>query len=164
MCWWPDAKGMSLEQVMSAKFSFFDALTTMSLEYGFSGWQEVEKLEDTKIDMVFEQALDDLLSGNINALRSRLNANPDLVSAQTKYGHSATLLHYLGANGVESHRQRTPLNAVELAKLMIDSGANINAKAYMYGGEQTPFDLASTSNHPMKAGISEDLNKILQGY
>ena len=31
--------------------------------------------------------------------------------------HRATLLHYIGANGVEGYRQKTPKNAVKVAEL-----------------------------------------------
>ena len=30
--------------------------------------------------------------------------------------HRATLLHYVGANGVEAYRQKTPPNATEIAR------------------------------------------------
>jgi len=37
--------------------------------------------------------------------------------------HHATLLHYVGANGIESFRQKTPANAVDIARLLLDAGA-----------------------------------------
>src|SRR5687767_9692458 len=44
-----------------------------------------------------------------------------------------TLLHYLGANGVEPFRQHTPKNAVEIVAVLLDAGADVNAEAQMYG-------------------------------
>jgi hypothetical protein len=32
-------------------------------------------------------------------------------------------LHYIGANGVEGERQKTPANAVEVARILLDAGA-----------------------------------------
>ena len=49
--------------------------------------------------------------------------------------HGATLLHYVAANGIENYRQKTPPNIVELTKLLLDSGAAVNAIADLYGRE-----------------------------
>ena len=34
--------------------------------------------------------------------------------------HHATLLHYVGANGVDGYRQRMPANAVEIATILLE--------------------------------------------
>ena len=48
--------------------------------------------------------------------------------------YAATLLHYVGANGVEGYRQQSPPNAVAIARLLLDAGAEVDAFAGMYGG------------------------------
>ena len=161
--WWPQTRGKNADEVMAAQLSMDDCLLTMSREYGFASWQQVEALGETKTDPVFERALDAMLEGNENGLSSLLDETPGLSTAQSRFGHQATLLHYLGANGVETHRQRTPLNAVAIARLLIQRGADIHAEANMYGGRQTPLALASTSAHPEKAGIADELNAVLGG-
>jgi len=161
MSWWPDTGGRSLDAVMAAPLTREDARLTMSREYGFRDWEEVDALGDAAPAPSFEQALEAMLAGDSQELTARLERVPNLATARSAYGHRSTLLHYLGANGVESHRQKTPLNAVELARLLIDHGADITAEANMYGGGQTAFALASTSAHPHNAGIADDLNRIL---
>ena len=161
MSWWPEAIGRDVAGILASPFSKTDALLTISREYGFKTWEAVDALGSKMSDPEFETALDKMLSGDAQSLGDMLKQNPALVSQQSDYGHKATLLHYLGANGVESHRQRTPLNAVELAVLLLEHGADRSAEADMYGGGQTPLALASTSAHPVKAGVSEALNTVL---
>ena len=68
-------------------------------------------------------------------------------------GHGATLLHYVSANGVEGYRQKTPPNVVEITKLLLAAGADVNAKAHCYGGGDTTLGLTATSMHPANAGV-----------
>ncbi|MGD1922938.1 MAG: hypothetical protein ACFB03_01940 [Paracoccaceae bacterium] len=161
--WWPDARHKAVDDVMRAEFTYADAALTMSHEYGFADWDAVEALGDLCSEASFESALDDVLAGDIEALDLRLTREPQLVTARSRYGHRSTLLHYVGANGVESHRQRMPMNAPDVARVLLSHGASIAAKANMYGGGQTPYALASTSAHPHGAGIAEDLNLVLSG-
>ncbi len=163
MCWWPQAIGRTLEDVMAGMFTEADARLTMAREYGFENWDAVEALGGLTSSPAFEAALDGMLAGNLEALRIQLQDQPELATAQSVFGHRATLLHYLGANAVESHRQRTPMNAVAIAELLIEAGADIHAKANMYGGGQTALALAATSAHPRKAGVSDALNRVLAG-
>ncbi len=163
MSWWPDASSRSLDDVMNAGFGLQEAQLTLAREYGFRDWREVDALGNMALRINFEQALDDLQAGEIEKLRQRLDKDPQLATEQSAYGHRATLLHYLGANGVESHRQRMPLNAADLAGLLIGYGASLDAKANMYGGGQTPYALASSSAHPYNANISVELNQVLSG-
>lgn len=157
MCWWTGAIGQSKEAVMRAPFDHNAARETLAREYGFADWQTVAALGDLGVDIRFEQALDAVVCGNTAALGQMLREDPTLATAQSRYGHNATLLHYLGANGVETQRQQTPLNAAELAQILIDAGSDPHAKAGMYGGGQTAFALAQTSAHPFNAGVMDDL-------
>src|SRR5262249_46354124 len=100
----------------------------------------------------FEAAVDAVISGDADTLRRMLAANPELVRERSQREHHATLLHYVGANGVEDERQRTPRNIVEIARILLDAGADIHSIADMYGGSDT-FGLAATSCHPIDAGV-----------
>ena len=162
MCWWPGSEGLTLDEVLTSEFSDADAGLTMCREYGFSDWNAVESSGDLTPNPAFEQALEEMLAGKVKVLRSQLDQAPQLAKERSRYGHQSTLLHYLGANGVESHRQRTPLNAATMAALLISRGASKKAEANMYGGGQTPYALARTSAHPHNAGISDQLNRALQ--
>src|SRR5919206_4396138 len=110
--------------------------------------------------MNFEAAADAVVSGDIAALQRMLRADPDLVRARSERKHHATLLHYVGANGVEDERQRTPKNIVEVARVLLDAGADIHAMADIYRGSDT-FGLAATSCHPRDAGVQIPLLEFL---
>ena len=67
--------------------------------------------------------------------------------------HRSTLLHYLGANGVEGFRQRTPPRAVEIARLLLEAGAEPDALASLYGGQCTTMSMLVSSTPPAQAGL-----------
>jgi ankyrin repeat protein len=61
---------------------------------------------------------------------------------------------------VEGYRQKTPGNAVEVAQILLEAGAEVDALAEIYGRDTT-LDLVATSVHPMRAGVQEPLMKLL---
>jgi ankyrin repeat protein len=77
--------------------------------------------------------------------------------------HHATLLNYVGANGVEDFRQKTPSNAVDIAETLLKAGAAVDAMGDMYRGTTT-LGLVATSIHPLKAGLQKELIDILLKY
>src|SRR5207237_1890538 len=84
--------------------------------------------------------------------------------ARSTRRHHATLLHYVGANGVECGRQKTPENAVEVAKLLLDAGAEVDALADMYDNKCTTMSMLVSSCHPAKAGLQVALAETLLDY
>jgi len=54
----------------------------------------------------------------------------------------------VAANGVENYRQKTPANIVEITKLLLDAGAEVDAEADMYGVPCTTLGLAMTASIP----------------
>jgi ankyrin repeat protein len=74
------------------------------------------------------------------------------------------LLHYVGANGLENYRQKTPKNAVAIAEALLKAGSEVDAEANMYGGGATPIGMVATSFHPWKAGVQNDLTDLLVKY
>ena len=112
-------------------------------------------------DPAFELAIDTLLNGDVEKLRGRLSRDPSLVHRRSAYGHRSTLLHYVGSNGVETYRQKVPLNLAEIARLLLEVGADVNGTADMYGGGTTTLGLLVTSDHPAKAGVTDDVRKVL---
>jgi hypothetical protein len=161
VCWLPGAARKSVDAILAAPFSLGDAHLTIAREYGFKDWAAVLETGDHAPDTCFEAAVDTLIAGNLPQLRQMLNADPGLVRARSPHGHRATLLHYLGANGVETHRQKTPRNAVEIARLLIERGADVDAYAQMYGCGQTTLALVRTSAHPKAAGVADELAALL---
>jgi ankyrin repeat protein len=104
----------------------------------------------------FEAAVDAIVNGDIATLRQLLRSDPELIRARSRRKHRATLLHYVGANGVEDLRQKTPKNAVKVAQVLLKAGAEIDAMADMYGGSTT-MGLIATSVHPFLAGVQNAL-------
>jgi ankyrin repeat protein len=115
-------------------------------------------------DAEFESAADAVVAGDIATLRRMLEANPNLVRARSARDHAATLLHYIAANGHEGWRQKTPKNAVEVARLLLDAGAVPDALAHMYGGDATTMDMLVSSVHPHAAGVQVALVDVLIDY
>jgi ankyrin repeat protein len=78
--------------------------------------------------------------------------------------HRATLLHYVAANGVEGYRQKTPRNAVEVARVLLRAGAEVDALADLYGTRCTTLSLLVSSCHPAQAGVQGDLANVLLDF
>jgi hypothetical protein len=146
-------------------FSGADARAILAREHHFTSFDKLARhLADVKQGAssvaAFEAAVDALVAGDLAALERSLRTNPALVHARSPRTHRATLLHYVGTNGVEGWRQRTPANAVSIAKVLLDAGAAVDALADMYGGATT-LGLVATSLHPQRAGVQLDLLEIL---
>ncbi len=146
--------------------SLADAQFVIARSHGFESWpkfaRHLTEIGRTRSGISnFETAVDAIVSGGLNALESLLNADRALVCARSTREHRATLLHYVSANGVEGYRQRTPGNIVQTAKLLLDSGAEVDAEADVYGGGATTLYLTATGIHPERANVQEELMELL---
>jgi len=160
-CWHPKLVCHSAEDIMGSEFTLDDARETIAREYGFTNWADVEARGANPPDPEFENAVDTLLRGDVEELSQLLAGDPSLVHRRSSFGHRSTLLHYVGSNGVESHRQRVPLNLAEIAQVLVNAGADVNATANIYGGSTT-IGLLVTSDHPATAGVTADVLKVLE--
>jgi ankyrin repeat protein len=134
--------------------------------HGFASWSKfahhVEALERANSPVsIFETAADAIVAGDLPTLRKLLHDRPGLTRERSTREHRSTLLHYVSANGIEDFRQRTPPNIVEVAALLLDSGAAVNAESEAYGGRSTPLNLTATSCHPESAGVQIPLLELL---
>ena len=161
--WHPDLVAKSDEQILNHVFSIDDGKVTIAREHGFKGWNEVESIEGRESDVAFEKAVDTMLSGDLSSLRAQIRETPNLISARSQYGHSATLLHYAGTNGVESYRQVVPLNLAKIVDVLITSGADQNCKANIYGGS-TPRELFESSKHSYESKVYEDVISVFSKH
>lgn len=109
----------------------------------------------------FESAADAVVDGDLAALRRAVGEDPALVRATSLRRHHATLLHYVAANGVEDFRQRTPAGIVEVARFLLDAGAEVDAPNDDYAGGGTALGLVATSIHPHDAGVQLALMEAL---
>jgi hypothetical protein len=146
-----------------------DAQFFIARGHGFESWpvfaKQIQELQrENSPDAGFETAADAIVSGDIRTLERLLRDEPGLIRARSQRTHHGTLLHYVAANGIEDFRQKTPQNIVDIAKLLLDSGADVNAESGAYGGGATTLGLAATSVHPERAGVQEDLMQTLLDY
>jgi hypothetical protein len=159
----PRFRGKSVTDVRAATLDLADAQTVVAAIHAFAGWADLMAFARTNDPEVgrFEEAVDAVVSGDAATLRDLLREHPELVRARSVRRHHATLLHYVGANGVEGSRQRTPPNAVEIAKLLLDAGAEVDAVADLYDAKCTTMSMLVSSEHPAKAGLQAALAELL---
>jgi ankyrin repeat protein len=101
----------------------------------------------------FESAVESVVNGDLGELERLLAEHPRLVHERSALAHRATLLHYIAANGVEDRRQKTPANAVAIARLLLEAGAEADALADMYDGQYPTLSMLVSSAHPARAGL-----------
>src|SRR5687768_9228978 len=143
-----------------------DAQFLMARAHGFEHWADfAHHVEDGPRGpgQEFEAAVDAVVTGDLPALESLIRQHPELIRARSARVHRATLLHYVAANGVEDFRQKTPPNAVAIARLLLEAGAEVDALAETYGGgkAQTTMNLLVSSTHPAEAGLQSALVETL---
>ena len=148
------------------KCALADAQFVIARSHGFMSWpglvQHIEQLAERNSSVAqFEAAADAIVSGDMPTLKRLLEETPGLAQQRSTREHRATLLHYTSANGVEGYRQKTPKNIVQIADLLLKSGAAVDAEADVYGGGSTTLGLAATSVHPEVAGVQEPLLQVL---
>jgi ankyrin repeat protein len=156
-----------IERLRSAKIAkLADAQFVIARLHGFASWpkfaRHVDELQHAdSSDSKFEQAADAIVSGDVATLRRLLDTSPDLIRQRSSREHRSTLLHYVSANGIEDFRQRTPPDIVEIARLLLDRGADVNAESDAYGGRSMTLGLTATSVHPETAGVQIALMELL---
>jgi ankyrin repeat protein len=145
--------------------SLADTQLVLAREHSFESWPKfskyVRELGQTNSAFAqFECAADAVVTGDAAILQEMLHQNRALVHARSPREHRSMLLHYVSANGVEDYRQKTPKNAVEIAAILLDAGAEIDAVANAYG-KGTTLGLTATSIHPLRAGVLIPLLELL---
>lgn len=160
--WHPRLLAAGSEAILAAEFSLDDARLTIAREHGFRDWLHAETLGTVRFNPDFESAVDAILSGDMDKLKTLLQQSPELVRETSPYGHRATLLHYVAANGVETWRQKVPANAVAITQALIAAGAAVEAKMNVYGGKYDTMALLLTSAHPAEAGLTEAIAAVLR--
>jgi ankyrin repeat protein len=172
--WLP--KQIPESELLAAPFDFADAQLALARWYSFADWSRLEQwvaavsVEGSDVRR-FESAVEAVVSGDARTLDRLLREDPDLIRMRSTRVtphdppmHRATLLHYIGANGVEGHRQKTPPNAVEVATMLLRAGAEVDALADMYGGACTTMSMLVSSCHPAQAGLQVALVETLLDF
>jgi len=152
-------------------FSLADAQFLIGSAHGFSSWRDfAAHIDPSKADdgarSLFEKAVDAVVAGDLATLRQLVRDEPALIRMRSAREHHATLLHYVAANGVENFRQKTPKNAVDVARFLLESGSEVDALADTYGSDwwQTTMNLLVSSAHPAIAGLMSPLVDVLADF
>ena len=170
-----DRNNLTDSEIQSAKLSLADAQFIVARAHRFESWpkfaKHIEALNQNGSSVAqFEAAVDAVLTGKLATLKSLLRENPELVRARSTREHHATVLHYVGANGLEGYRQKTPKNVVKVAEILLKVGAGVDADL-AYGSAMrrryperigsTTLGMVATSCHPAAAGVQIPLLDIL---
>jgi ankyrin repeat protein len=171
--WLP--KPIADSEIREAALNIDDARLAVARWYDFRDWAALADFSAAvagdALVRNFESAVEAVVDGDLAGLKSLLVLDPELVRARstriTHFDppiHRCALLHYIGANGVEGFRQRTPPEAVAIARLLLEAGADPNATASLYGGECTTMSLLVSSCHPAQAGLQVALVDVLVDF
>ena len=162
-------------EIRDAALSLDDARLAIARNYDFLDWAAlvdyVEAVSGEGPVHDFEAAVEAVVAGDLDSLQDALRRDPALVHARSSRVccfdppvHRATLLHYIAANGVEAYRQKTPGNAVEIARTLLVAGAEPDALADMYGTPCTTMSMLVSSSHPAEAGLQVALTELLLDF
>ena len=168
-------KFMSSADIQQAPFDLDAARLALARWYTFADWTALKEYVDAvSVDgpvFWFESAVEAIVNGDLATLRTLLRDHSELIRARSTRRspheppvHGATLLHYVAANGVEGHRQKTPANAVEIARTLLEAGAEVDATAGMYRGQYATMSMLVSSAHPAKAGLQPALAELLLDF
>ena len=148
-----------------------DAQLVLAREYGFESWAALKHHVEvgSRIARVqphprFAEALAALDAGDAGRLRALLADDPSLAAARTNldppyhYFTGATLLHHVAGN--PGREARLPANVVEIARVLLDAGADVNASTLGPNGGTT-MGLLVTSKQASDAGVTGPLMELL---
>jgi len=164
------------EEIRAAKLGIADAQLVIARLYNFKDWNALKAYAESVRDasspvFLFESAVEAVIHGDVETLGRLLREHPELVNMRSTWtanfdppNHRATLLHYVAANGVEGHRQVSPKNSAEVARMLLEAGAKADEIADMYGSPCTTMQMLVSSCHPAKAGVQVDLVHVLLDY
>jgi ankyrin repeat protein len=164
--WTEQVEEFAQRQLANKNVRLADAQFVIARSHGFESWNKfikhlVELSKKSSLVARFEAVADAICNGDVKTVKRLLREEPQLINLRSTREHKATLLHYVSANGVEGYRQKTPKNIVEIAKVLLDAGADVDAEADVYGGGATTLGLVGTSVHPFLAGVQNSLMQIL---
>src|ERR1044071_2772181 len=125
-----DRNPVTDEQIRQTGVTPADARAIVAGVHQFESWSDftrhIGELNRKSSPVAqFEAAADAVVKGDTTRLKRLLRDNPDLIRMRSAREHRATLLHYVGSNGVEQYRQKTPKNIVRIAKRCLTRGAGM---------------------------------------
>jgi hypothetical protein len=171
----PQLKGRAPDAVLAHPLALVDAQLVVAREYGFASWaalkhraEIVSRIAQFQPHPRFAEALAALDAGDAGRLRTLLASDPTLVSARTNldppYGYfsAATLLHHVAGNPWRDDR-RLPPNIVEIARVLLEAGADVDAET-IGPNSGTTMGLLVTGKQASDAGVTGPLMDLLLEY
>ena len=140
----PRFKGQSSQAILDASLALADAQFVIAREYGFDSWTKLKQHVELADAVAafrphprFDEAVAAMDAGDVDRLRRLLAADPALVRARTNldppfhYFTGATLLHHVAGNPdrgrLDGTRAPLPANSAEIARALLEAGADVNA-------------------------------------
>jgi ankyrin repeat protein len=173
----PRWKGQPPAKVLAAALPPGDSQLVLAREYGFDSWAKLKhhveigrSVAKFKPHPRFDEAVATLDTGDLDGLRALISADHGLVRARTNleppyhYFTAATLLHHLAGNPdrgrLDGKLPPLPDNTVELGRVLLDFGADVNASTLGPNGG-TLMGLLITSKLASDANLSGPLMDLL---
>jgi hypothetical protein len=170
----PRLKGRPPREVLAHPLALADAQLVLAREYSFESWAALKHRVETGKRVAafqphprFAEALAALDAGDAGRLRALLAADPSLAAARTNldppYGYftGATLLHHVAGN--PGRDARLPANVVEVARVVLDAGADVNAVTLGPNGGTT-MGLLVTSKQASDREVTGPLMELLLAH
>jgi len=167
----PEMKRWPPDAVLDKPLALADAQLVIAREYGFRNWSDLKRdierarqIERIKPHPGFDAALAALNDGDVDRLRALLAADPSLVHARTNldppYGYfsAATLLHHVAGNPYRD--KPLPANVVDIARVLLDAGADVHARTLGRNGGPT-MGLLVTGKQASDMGVTGPLMDLL---
>jgi hypothetical protein len=176
----PRLKGKSAKEVLASRLTMAEAQLIIAREYGAKSWARLKHHVETfarvakfKPHPRFNDAVAAMDRGDLEELRRLLAAEPELVRARTNleppfhYFTAATLLHHIAGNPdrgrLSGELGPMPANTVDVGRLLLDAGAQVNAVTLGRNGGTT-MGLLVTSKQASDANLSGPLIDLLLEY
>jgi hypothetical protein len=172
----PRFPGCTDAAIFDAPFRLSDAQLTIARERGFASWARLKRhierptLTDRlelphhqRIEQpAFRHAVDLLDRGDVDGLRTYLHQHPTLVREHVtfeggNYFRNPTLLEFVAENPVR--HGTLPSNIVDIAKVILDAGANADQAAL----NQT-LELVASGCVPRQCQVQTPLINLLSAY
>jgi hypothetical protein len=173
----PELKGASIDATLDRALALADAQLVVAREYGFDSWTRLKhRVELAELVSAhtphprFDEAVAAIDAGDLDTLGRLLAADPALVHARTNleppyhYFTGATLLHHVAGNPdrgrLSGDLPPLTLAIVDVARLLLDAGADVDARTLGPNGGST-MGLLLTSKPASDAHVSGPLIDLL---